>query len=146
MSRRNYERPVTVPCMDPYHLVILAFVPDEYLQRRLAGAPRALAESVMRSHWNLRAWAIRQDHLDMPTYPTTDPAEVVVDEPVTGRDWITTTEAARIMGVRTRTVTNAAVRGEVEAQQQAEGTAWQIDRASAIQWREARRRRESRAA
>ena len=141
----RYDRPVTVPVMSLHHLVILSRVPDDRLLSVLRGAPKDLAADVLRSHWNLRAWARRQDHLDMPSYPTADPDDAG-DEAEVGGDWITTAEAARIMGVQPRTVTNAAIRGEIVAKQRAEGASWQIDRDSAAQWRDARRRREDRAA
>lgn len=142
----HYNRPVTAPIMTQHHMMILSRVPDDRLLSVLRGAPKDLADDVLRSHWNLRAWAQRQDHLDMPSYPTADPDDAGDEPGESGGDWITTAEAARIMGVQPRTVTNAAIRGEIVAKQQAEGTSWQIDRDSAAQWRDARRRREDRAA
>lgn len=141
-----YERPVTIPVMALPHLMMLASVPDAHLLRCLKGAPTAIASDIIRSHWNLRAWARRQDHLDLPAFPPAAPAEAATTEAEVVAEWITTGQAADLLGVDRRTVTNMANDGRLEGQQEQEGGHWMIDKASAMRYLASRQQREDRAA
>lgn len=143
--------------VDPLHAQVLAaLVSEELLVRKLQNGPPELQRAVLDSHRRMGAqvrWLAgshqppgesAEDVVVAEVSPT--PLQVVPALAETHTEWISAQAAAKLIGIKDRSVRYAAERGAIASKQDRDGGPLFIDRASAEAYKAARDARERRAA
>lgn len=129
--------------------VIVTRLSDDDVAEALTGMdPRAVAQAQALRR-NLAAW-VRASRPQGPAVPKWSrirpaPVELAADRTASAGDWITTGEAAQIMGITSRQVRNVYDRGRILGRQQGDRQPILVDRASVEAWTAERDEREARA-